>query len=347
MDRAAGTLALPFARDALPAPTGRWVFLNAAADETLAVLFADAELVCEQPERPAFLALERAGLAVTPAIEDAPAGRFDGAIVLLGRHRRLNEARIARAARLVCTGAPVLVAGDKTAGAASARKWVKGRLDVSGALSKHHAQLFWFAAEPAAFGDVVLARTEPASGMAAAPGMFSADGIDAGSALLARSIDVRVAGTVADLGAGWGFLSARVLQAGRPSALTLVEAYKPALEAALDNVAPLAGAVPVTGLWHDVTAEPLPGPFDWIVMNPPFHTGRAGEPELGRRFIEAAADALAPRGRLLMVANRQLPYERTLAGRFAEMRVLAEADGYKVIEAGGVRRGAEAGRRRR
>ncbi len=88
--------------------------------------------------------------------------------------------------------------------------------------------------------------------------------------------------------------------------------------------------------WHDVTRG-LPQRYDAIVSNPPFHQGRADLPELGRAFIASAADALLPDGRLLIVANRHLPYEATLDARFAEVRTLTMQEGFKVIEAVGVR----------
>lgn len=337
MDRAIKTLLVPFETGALPQPEGAWAFLNAEAHPDLARAFSTASLACEQPERPGFLDLRRAGKTVEPALADEPAGRFDGMIVLLGKHRRLNEAQIARASRLARTGAPVLVAGDKKLGAASARKWTAGRVALDGSLAKHHAIVFWFAANPDAFADVALVRTEPAPGLFAAPGMFSADQVDAGSKLLADCIDDRISGDVADFGAGWGYLAAQVLAKAKPRSLTLIEAYRPALDAALANLAPLAGDVPVRGHWLDIGSEPLPGPFDWIVMNPPFHAGRAGEPRLGQRFIGVAAAALAPGGRLLLVANRHLPYEKALADGFREVRPLAEADGFRVIEAAAAR----------
>jgi 16S rRNA (guanine1207-N2)-methyltransferase len=70
------------------------------------------------------------------------------------------------------------------------------------------------------------------------------------------------------------------------------------------------------------------------VSNPPFHVhGRADRPDIGRRFITAAAEALRPRGRLLLVANRHLPYESVLDARFTAVRTLADDRGFKVIEA--------------
>ena len=85
--------------------------------------------------------------------------------------------------------------------------------------------------------------------------------------------------------------------------------------------------------WHDVTGG-LPDRYDFIVSNPPFHTqSRADRPDIGQRFITAAAAALKPGGRLWLVANRHLPYEQTLNDQFGEVRVAGERDGFKVIAA--------------
>lgn len=338
MDRSAKTLLAPFETGDVgpPAAGSDWLFLNATPLGVAGDLFAQARLCCVQPSRPAFLALERAGHEVWP---QAPADEaFDGSLVLLGKHRRLNEAMVASANQAVRPGGLVLVAGDKALGAASARKWAGGQVPLGGSLAKHHGIVFWFAARQGAFEGAGLPQTEPAPGFAAAPGMFSPDKVDVGSALLADHVDGRVVGAVADFGAGWGYLSGAILAQAEPASLDLVEAYRPALDQALANLAPLKGDVPVTGHWLDVTSEPLPGPFDWVVMNPPFHTGRASEPDLGRAFISAAARALKPSGRLLMVANRRLPYEQALRDRFAAFDEREVRDGFKLIEASRPRR---------
>ena len=41
--------------------------------------------------------------------------------------------------------------------------------------------------------------------------------------------------------------------------------------------------------------------------------------------------SLRPGGRLWLVANRQLPYEAALGGRFDTVRTLAQEQGYKVV----------------
>ena len=92
----------------------------------------------------------------------------------------------------------------------------------------------------------------------------------------------------------------------------------------------------VTVRWHDVTRG-LSQRYDAIVSNPPFHQGRADLPELGRAFITTAAEALQPNGRLFIVANRHLPYEAILTARFRDVRTLVTQEGFKVIEAVGVK----------
>ncbi len=67
--------------------------------------------------------------------------------------------------------------------------------------------------------------------------------------------------------------------------------------------------------------------------NPPFHgQGRAERPDIGRRFIAVAAQALKPGGRLWLVANRHLPYEAELEARFGKVRTVAQQGGFKVVE---------------
>jgi 16S rRNA (guanine1207-N2)-methyltransferase len=70
-----------------------------------------------------------------------------------------------------------------------------------------------------------------------------------------------------------------------------------------------------------------------VVMNPPFHTGREGDPELGRAFITAARRCLRPKGTVYMVANRHLPYETTLEQCFAKVLELPGNGRFKLFQA--------------
>ena len=332
-DDALKTLFHPFEADLIEAPGRRALFLGARAGFRLPRSM-DLDLVAVQGFRPDVLALEKAGFKVKPRAE----GRgYDLALVLLGRHRGQNEAWLREAFGRTQEGGLVVAAGGKTEGADSLRKRFDGVLEPTGHMPKHHGVVFWFERP----SDADLAGSPfmavPAPGridgrFAAAPGMFSHDRVDPASKLLADNLPAAIKWRVADFGAGWGYLSTEVLKrADGLTALDLHEADWESLEAAKANLAAIAGDIPVGYHWRDLSSEPVARQYDMIVMNPPFHQGRAAEPAIGQGMIRAAAAALKPGGRLMMVANRGMPYEPVLASSFAATGETCRDDRFKVL----------------
>ncbi|UGB38861.1 class I SAM-dependent methyltransferase [Frateuria soli] len=333
-------LFLPVASGELRLPEdGRVLFLR-ARDSAPLRRFARSGWSCEQTFRPFADELRRAGLPVgEPARDD----RF--ALVLLLPPRQRDEARalFARAARHLQPGGTVLAAVPNAEGAKSAEADVARLFGTVRSVSKHKCRVFWANAGDALDAALLAewkaldAPRRIAGGYLSRPGLFAWDRVDTASALLAAHLPADLHGRAADLGAGYGYLAAQLIaRCAGVTAVDLYEAEKRALEAARVNVAEAVTAsgreVDVEAHWHDVTTG-LPRRYDAIVSNPPFHQGRADLPELGRAFIDAAADALLPHGRLWLVANRHLPYEATLAARFAQVRAVTMRDGFKVIEA--------------
>ena len=253
----------------------------------------------------------------------APQGAFAVAVVMVPRAKALARAMLAAASAADL----VIVDGQKTDGVESILKDVRKRTAVDGVISKSHGKLFWFAPQ----GDFSDWAAQPShvSGYVTRPGVFSADGVDPASALLAGALPA-LTGKVADLGAGWGYLSARML-ADHPGikALHLVEADHEALSCARENV----GDARAEFHWADATVWRPATKLDAVVMNPPFHTGRAAEPDLGRAFIATAAAALAPSGQLWLVANRHLPYEAALAAHFVTVEEIGGDNRFKILHA--------------
>ena len=83
----------------------------------------------------------------------------------------------------------------------------------------------------------VVTQEKNKGGYLTSPGVFSADDIDPASEMLMQHIPTGLSGHVADLGAGWGYLSDRALSE-HPSieTLHLVEDNAAALECARANV---------------------------------------------------------------------------------------------------------------
>ncbi|MCB1385470.1 MAG: class I SAM-dependent methyltransferase [Nitratireductor sp.] len=321
-----------------PATGERWAMFNgqvlpepALSEAGLApAAFRDA-LFCEQGFRPLHLDLVQAGFRAEPRL--AADAVFDGAILFAARARAANELSFRRAWQQVRPGGRIILCGDRKAGADGMRKWLSAGFGAIDSFSKHHAICLEIARR-----DCDLPASLQAAGEdPGRAGLFSADGADPGSQLLAAQFKGRVRGHVADFGAGWGYLAQRALSAcDQIKTIDLYEADFAALEAArtfLDE----SGAVAVNYHWIDLTREFRRKPYDTVIMNPPFHLGHVGDrrarPETGQAFIRLAASTLVSGGRLLMVANRQLPYEGVLDTAFRRVEKLAEQDGFKVYEA--------------
>ncbi|WP_266171714.1 class I SAM-dependent methyltransferase [Dyella subtropica] len=344
-DTALEALFVPFATGALTlSADGRVLFLHARDGFRLREM-ARAGWVCEQSFKPFADGLMRSGLQVAePSLKD----RFALVLVLPPRQRDEARALFARAVHHAWPGGIVLACIPNAEGAKSGEADLARLAGPLAHLSKHKCRVFWSAPlgdrVDTALLDEWLAldapRTNPA-GYVSRPGLFAWDRVDVASALLAGHLPTDLQGRVADLGAGYGYLSAQVLaRCPKVAAIDLYEAEARALEPARINLADAqresGREVAVSVHWHDATVG-LPQRYDAIVSNPPFHQGREDLPALGRAFIQTAADALLPHGRLWMVANRHLPYEATLASRFNHVRTVVTQEGFKVIEAQGVR----------
>lgn len=260
-------------------------------------------------------------------VQVTPAPPYAAAIVCLPRSREAGRALIARAAAEVAPGGWVAVDGQKTDGIDTALKDLRGRVELSESLSKAHGKLASFVAG-VDLSDW-LARPALVEGFQTLPGIFSADGPDRGSVLLAGVLPETLSGKVADLGAGWGYLAAEVLKRPGVKRLDLVEAEADALDCARVNVTDPRARFH----WADATTWRPETLLDVVVMNPPFHRGRDADPSLGAAFIRAARRMLAPNGSLWLVANRHLPYDAVLAECFLTVADVAGDSGFRVIHA--------------
>jgi len=278
--------------------------------------------------KPAFDALSAAGQVVSVA----PEPPYDAIIVCVPRAK--DEARELIGSARAMTDGPVVVDGQKTDGVEGLLREIRRRAEVGEVISKRHGKLFAFTGGD--FSDwAALGRPKEVAGFYTVPGVFSADGVDPGSAMLAPALPVSLKGRVADLGAGWGYLSRAVLERDSVEEVHLIEAEHAALECARRNVTdPRAHFY-----WADARRFQPEAVFDAIVCNPPFHQGRAADQGMGRGFIAAAAGMLKPSGTLWLVANRHLAYEAALAEVFADAQEVAGDRSFKVFHARKPRRG--------
>ena len=300
-------------------------------------------LAATQAFRPEAARLQRLGIELLD--EDAlPDASFALVLVLPPRQREEARALLAKACAALAPGGTVVAAVANDEGAKSREADFKQLAGGAVTQSKFHCRTFWTQPD-AAFDAALLAQWLrldaprqiaapglPGGSFHSRPGVFAWDRVDAASAMLAAALPADLRGRVADLGAGWGYLSMQVLaRCPRVESIDLFEADARALSLAQRNLAD--ARVPTGFHWHDVE-QGVPGRFDAIVCNPPFHAlGRGDRPDIGRAFIAAAADALVRGGSLWLVANRHLPYEDALGTGFSQVRSVAQNGGFKIVQA--------------
>lgn len=301
-------------------PAGKIAVMRPPANYDVASLNRNDMLV-SQGFYPDFAAWTDAGYVVTARPEPA-----EVAIVVVPRAKALARAMIAEAATWAKL---VVVDGMRTDGVDSIFKDCRKRLGDLPSIPKGHGRIFWFAGTDK-FADWIAPPPEMgAHGFYTTAGVFSEGAIDVGSALLAEALPEKLPAKMADFGAGWGYLAAPVLARKGVQSLDMVEAEALSLDCARLNVTDPR----VKFHWADATQFQVKPGFDGMVMNPPFHTGRASEPHIGRAFIAAASRALASHGKLWMVANRHLPYEQTLRDHFRNVEEIAGTGAFKVLHA--------------
>ncbi len=263
---------------------------------------------------------------------------FNHAFVLGGRQADETRGFLANAAlRLADGGWLAAAAANDEGGKRLPQEFAALGLEAESA-AKYHARIVWGRKNAAAF-DAVKARAwadraalQPCAltGFISCPGLFSWDRIDAGSLLLAQHLPDDMKGRGADFGCGYGYLG-RVLADRYPGIKSLIclDADARAVAACARNLA--GAAFTVECRQADLTGDKgLPANLDWIVMNPPFHEGKAAHSAIGGAFIRHAARSLHRGGMLYMVANNRLPYENELQAHFGEVKKIAEKNGYKI-----------------
>lgn len=332
------TLLLALDTGAVPVPEdGRVLVLNAEPGAWLSQLPKE-RVICRTSMKPAYDALKAAGYALLePDTVDIPEAMLT--IVVPPRQRDYARALYARALMAAPEGGYVLASLPNTLGGKTAEKTLAEIAGDAASLSKHKCRAFWTVKHASLMNADIAqlwieedAPREIEPGLWSRPGLFSWDRIDPGSELLADSIPEHIKGIGIDIGAGNGFLSREILShCPGVERMDLIEADYRALfcqQQTLDGFGARAAMK-----WGDALTDLPKAAYDFAVMNPPFHTGRADNSALGKAFIRAAAATLKPSGTLWLVANRHLPYEGELSACFRGHEMLEDEDGYKIIKA--------------
>lgn len=165
------------------------------------------------------------------------------------------------------------------------------------------------------------------------PGVFSWEHLDEATEVLAGLIDEAIGphDWVLDLGCGAGALGV-VAARSTFGQVWLADADSEAVRCAAKTLQ-AAGCLNARAVLSDVATELLDERFDVVVANPPFHVGKHTDLDVPHQFIRDAFEVLKPDGRLLLVANRTLPYEGMLRAKFGNAVTVHDGRRFKVLSA--------------
>jgi len=283
-------------------------------------------------EYPEYLA---AGEGATFGAWFAPEKTFDCLVLFLPKSRPLIEMVFAMLSQCLEPGASVYVVGANDAGIKSATKHVRAAFgEIVSSDAARHCTVYE-AKKEVAGPEVTLASFEHSftyEGMPlkSFPGVFGLGRVDDGSKLLLKGMNVPSKGRVLDVGCGDGFLGA-VLKLKSPAlVLECVDSSALALEATRLTLE--ANGLEAK-IYPSDAFSAVQGEFDLIISNPPFHAGVHTEYRVAERIIRDSIAHLRVGGRLRLVANSFLPYERILAETFGEYKAIARTASFKVLEA--------------
>lgn len=296
------------------------------------------------PWRDQYLAAVAAGLAAQPTADGLPAGAFAQAVVHLQKGRAATAVDLAMAWSLLAHDGRLLVCGDNDLGIASFAKRIGEELGQAGetVANRGHGRIVRFIRDGQAGPQAPAGTSVPllpggsdeAAGaeLRVAPGVFSSDGIDDGTALLLSCLSLMPPPErIVDLGCGAGHLAIAGLVRWPRSRAELADGDHRAVLCARANLERLGLAERAQVQWWDAREPLAVAECDLGLLNPPFHTGTAVDLAPASAMFKALHGVLRRGCRALVVANRTLPYENEL-GALGEVRTVRQDSGFKVLE---------------
>jgi 16S rRNA (guanine1207-N2)-methyltransferase len=252
--------------------------------------------------------------------------------------------------RLLRIGGSCTIAGATNEGIKSAAALLRelfGNATVLGTDSGHRAVMATkrtrVPAEPLAFANPFLdhqtfhplpvtLRGVPLQ-LYSRPGVFSWEHLDEGTAVLADTLDVREGDSVLELGCGSGGLGLLAATLSKSGPVTMLDVDAEAIRCARGGVEVAGRGAQCRVELSDVASAVLDQRFDLVIANPPFHVGKNTDLEVPAQFIRDAWQVLKPGGRVQLVANRTLPYERIVFDTFGNLTTQHDGPRFKVLAA--------------
>jgi 16S rRNA (guanine1207-N2)-methyltransferase len=293
------------------------------------------------PRRGEWLAAREAGIGARGWFDPTAETTFKQAVVHLQKGRAATWQGLAEAWDRIAPGGRLMLVGGNDLGIKSAVKRLSAELEQPAEITANRARArvaCWRRQGPSTptrpvVPPVAVEIDGTRFDLRSAPGVFSADGVDPGSGLLlAHLADLPEPTKIFDPGCGLGVLGLAALRRWPAATALLADADRRAVDCAAGSAADLGLADRCEVAWWDAARDPAPPQVvDLVLVNPPFHSGVPVDLQPARAIFRAIDAVLWPGGRVVVVANRTLPWESDL-GAIGRLRQIDDRLGYKVLE---------------
>ncbi len=316
---------------------GSLAVMNTQVESHLREFFSKSEACqLQQSFKPICDEIISMGLQSISEVDESFEEQFDGILVFPSKNKLLTLSNMAKAMLLLHENGKIIMACANAHGAKSYDTALKKLAGHVSSTSKSKCRIF-SARRDVTFNEelakewvnAVEVRRVESHGLYSQPGLFSWDHADIGSQLLLQHLP-ELTGDGMDLCCGYGLLSERILK--RCSDIKqwhMVEADAMALHCVKKNIQPWQDKVQL--YWQDAQLDDLPRKLDYVICNPPFHTGQDQDIELGQAIVAQGCRSLKRGGHFYMVANRKLPYETVLAKHLRSHDTVIETQGFKIM----------------
>ena len=271
-------------------------------------------------------------------------GNYDYVFILPTKQKEETYGLIAHGFKALKGEGTLIISAANDAGGQRLPKIFKNLGCTTEHLSKNHAKTLWTQKDSGTLDlsqlDEWLKNAAPKQhsllDLQTQAGIFGWNKIDKGSELLSTFLPNDLKGPIADFGCGYGYLSIKALELNPE--IETIHGYDADLRSAALYEKNLKTHTPKTSIqsfWTDLTDKKNAphNTYKTILMNPPFHEGKKSDSNIGTDFIKTASNSIKLGGTLYMVANKQLPYEQTLAKNFKKVELLTEQNGFKCYKA--------------
>ena len=267
---------------------------------------------------------------------------YDTAILFVPKGREFGRALLWTAMNALKTGGEIYVVGANDGGAKSLIKDAEllfGEATVLGYKKSHRISVSVkkaSASYPAEWGELPteqkILKLDTKLGsieVFTQSGVFSWDELDDGTEYLLEHLDLRSAKTALDMGCGYGVIGGLI--APKLESVTMVDDNLLAVRCVEHSVKHFGwqnAEILASNLYENLGDRK----FDVIISNPPFHQGKEVSLNITEKLITEAPNYLNRGGRLILVVNAFLKYEKVMSEAFKHSGIKAQNNKYKILE---------------